>query len=45
MKMEKYYIARNHESMGIFILESITVLSSVFLLLRLFLYAFKYWKA
>lgn len=45
MKMEKYYIDRNHESMGIFILESITASSSVFLLLRLFLYAFKYWKA
>lgn len=36
------YIDRNHESMGIFILESITVLSSMFLLLRLFLYTLKY---
>lgn len=39
------YIDRNHESMGIFILESITVSSSELRLLRLFLYTFKYWKA
>lgn len=37
-----FYIDRNHESMGIFILESITVLASVLLLLGLFLYTFKY---